>query len=50
MSGPITVDVNALQDLPQDEQLAIDDLTGAELMMACWFTCLRTCAVTEYRF
>jgi hypothetical protein len=50
MSGPLTVDVNALQDLPQDEQPAIDDLTGAELMMECWLTCLRTCAVTVSRF
>jgi hypothetical protein len=42
---PMTVDVNALQNLPQDEQRAIDDLARAELR-GCTIKCLFTCRVT----
>jgi hypothetical protein len=45
---PMTVDVNALQDLPQDEQPAIDDLAGAELG-DCSSTCSWTCLITCFR-
>jgi hypothetical protein len=46
---PITVDVSALQDLPQDEQPAIDDLAGAELGGDCSSTCSWTCFITCLR-
>lgn len=43
----ISIDVDALQDLPQDEQLVIDDLTGSELG-GCSRTCSWTCWITGF--
>jgi hypothetical protein len=42
----VDLDVNALQDLPEDQQLALEDLGGAELQKCsetCYFTCVWTC-------
>jgi hypothetical protein len=45
----LDLDVTALQDLPQDERAATDDLAGAELLKcenSCYTTCIWTCAIT----
>lgn len=42
----ITLDVSALQDLPQEESLAIDDIAGSGLGQCTW-TCWVTCSYTS---
>lgn len=42
----ISLDVSALQDLPQEEQIAIDDLAGSALGQCTW-TCWITCSYTS---
>jgi hypothetical protein len=45
----LDLDVTALQELPQDERAATDDLAGAELQKCddtCYVTCIWTCSLT----
>ena len=43
----ISLDVSALQDLPQEEHAAIDDLAGSGLARCTW-TCTWTCSITSF--
>jgi hypothetical protein len=47
----VDLDVNALQQLPEDRQVALDDLAGSELQKCsetCYLTCIWTCTWTLF--
>jgi hypothetical protein len=47
---PLTIDLDALQELPVGDEFAADDIAGVELLpcrFTCWITCLATCNVTD---
>ncbi len=47
----MTIDITALDSLPESNPVALDDLSGIGLLRCswtCWFwTCYSTCRVTE---
>lgn len=47
----MTIDIAALDSLPESDPLALEDLNGLGLRpcpFTCWFwTCYRTCQVTD---
>ena len=47
----MTIDILALDALPETEPVALADLDSVGLMRCvttCWWTCAFTCSVTEY--
>jgi hypothetical protein len=47
---PLTIELDALQALPVNDEFGADDIAGVELQrcsFTCWITCLATCNVTD---